>query len=79
MNSLLRGAEDGLVNAVNPFSELRDVWDRYATVISMLHSVNIDDFSPTNVLLLTVKGIVNSCTVVNRKGFVNDFNNEVCR
>ena len=39
MNSLLRGAEDGLVNAVNPFSELRDVWDRYATVISMFISI----------------------------------------
>ena len=30
LNSLLRVAEDGLVNTVNPFSKLRDVWDRYA-------------------------------------------------
>ena len=27
--SLLRGEEEGLVDAVNPFSELREVWDRY--------------------------------------------------
>ena len=27
LNSLLRGAEDGLEDAVNPFSGLRDVWD----------------------------------------------------
>ena len=33
LNRLIREAEDGLVNAVNPFSKLRDVWDRYATVI----------------------------------------------
>ena len=39
MNSLLRGAEDGLVDAVNPFSKLQDVWDRYATVISMFISI----------------------------------------
>ena len=35
MNHLLREGKDGLVNAVNPFSKLRDVWDRYATVISV--------------------------------------------
>ena len=39
MNSLLRGTKDGLVNAVNLFSELRNVWDRYATVISMFISI----------------------------------------
>ena len=39
LNSLLRGAEDGLVDAVNPFSKLRDVWDRYAAVISMFISI----------------------------------------
>ena len=37
--SLLRGEEGGLVDAVNPFSELREVWDRYATVISMFISI----------------------------------------
>ena len=35
MNHLLSEAEDGLVNAANPFSKIRDVWDRYATVILM--------------------------------------------
>ena len=39
LNSLLRGAEDGLVNAVKPFSKLRDVWDKYAAVISMFISI----------------------------------------
>ena len=39
LNSLLRGAEDGLVDAVNPFSNLRDVWDKYAAVISMFISI----------------------------------------
>ena len=39
LNSLLRGAEDGLVIAVNPFSKLRNVWDRYAAVISMFISI----------------------------------------
>ena len=35
----IRGAEDGLEGAVNPFSGLRDVWDRDATVISRFISV----------------------------------------
>ena len=39
LNHLLREAEDGLVNAVNPFSKLRDVWDKYAAVISMFLSI----------------------------------------
>ena len=39
LNSLLRGAEVGLVDAVNPFSNLRDVWDRYAPVVSMFISI----------------------------------------
>ena len=39
LNRLLGEAEDGLINAVNPFSKLRDVWDRYATVISMFLSI----------------------------------------
>ena len=39
LNSLLRGAEDGLEDAVNPFSKLRDVWDKYAAVISMFISI----------------------------------------
>ena len=39
MSRLLGEAEDGLKNAVNPFSKLRDVWDRYATVISMFLSI----------------------------------------
>ena len=34
LNSLLRGAEDKLEDAVNPFSKLWDVWDKYAAVIS---------------------------------------------
>ena len=38
-NHLLREAEDRLVNAVNPFSKLRDVWDRNSTVISILLSI----------------------------------------
>ena len=32
-------AEDGLVDAVNPFSNLCGVWDRYAAVISMFISI----------------------------------------
>ena len=28
-----------MVNAVNPFSKLRDVWDKYATVILMFLSI----------------------------------------
>ena len=39
MSQLLGKAEDGLENAVNPFSKLRDVWDRYATAISMFLSI----------------------------------------
>ena len=39
MNRLLGEAEDGLLNAVNPFSKLRNVWDRYATVILMFFFV----------------------------------------
>ena len=39
LNSLLRGAEEGLVDAVNPFSEIQDVWERYATFISMFISI----------------------------------------
>ena len=38
LNSLIRGAEDGLVNVVNPLSKLQDVWDNYAAVISMFIS-----------------------------------------
>ena len=39
MNNLLKKAEDKLVDAVNPFSKLRHVWDRYAAVISMFLSI----------------------------------------
>ena len=39
MNNLLREVEDGLVDAVNPFSKLRDVWDRYTVMISMFLSI----------------------------------------
>ena len=39
MNQVLGEAEDGLINAVNSFSKLRNVWDRYATVISMFLSI----------------------------------------
>ena len=39
LNSLIRGAEDGLVNAVNLFSKLGDVWDKYAVLISMFISI----------------------------------------
>ena len=28
-----------MINAVNPFSKMRDVWDRYATVISIFLSI----------------------------------------
>ena len=36
---MLGEAKDGLENAVNPLSKLRDVWDRYATAISMFLSI----------------------------------------
>ena len=39
LSRLLGEAEDGIENAVNPFSKLRDVWDRYATAISMFLSI----------------------------------------
>ena len=39
LNNLLRESEDGLVDAVIPFSKLRDVWDRYTVVISMFLSI----------------------------------------
>ena len=39
LNHVLREAEDGLVNAVNLFSKLRDVWDKYAAVISVFLSI----------------------------------------
>ena len=39
LNSLLRGAKDGLVDAVNSFSKLHGVWDKYAAVISMFISI----------------------------------------
>ena len=39
LNHILREAGDGLVNAVSPFSKLRDVWDKYAGVISMFLSI----------------------------------------
>ena len=39
LNHLLREAEDRLVNAVNPFYKLRDVWNKYAVVISMYFPV----------------------------------------
>ena len=39
LNNLLKEAEDGLVDPVNPFSKLRGVWDRYAAVISMFLSI----------------------------------------
>ena len=35
LNNLLREAEDGLVDTVNLFSELRSVWEKYAAAISM--------------------------------------------
>ena len=35
----MRGAEDGLVDAVNSFSKLCGVWDKYAAVISMFISI----------------------------------------
>ena len=40
VNTRLRGAEDVLVNAVNPFLKLRDDWDKYASVISMFISIH---------------------------------------
>ena len=39
LSRLLGEAEDGIENAVNPFSKLRDVWDRYATANSMFLSI----------------------------------------
>ena len=42
LNHLLREAENGLVNLVNPFFKLRDVWDKYALVISMFNNHGYD-------------------------------------
>ena len=39
LNNLLREAEDGLVDAVNPFLKLRDVWNRNAAMISLFLSI----------------------------------------
>ena len=33
LNNLLREAEDGLVDAVNPFVELRGAWEKYTVAI----------------------------------------------
>ena len=39
MNSLLRGAEKELVDAVNPFSELESAWEKYTEAVSMFEYV----------------------------------------
>ena len=39
LNNLLREAKDGLVDAVNPFVELRGAWEKYTVAISMFLSM----------------------------------------
>ena len=39
LNHLLREAEDGWVDAINPFEELRDAWEKYTMAISLLLSI----------------------------------------
>ena len=40
LNNLLREAEDGLVDAVNPFAELQSTWVKYTAAVSMFLSVH---------------------------------------
>ena len=39
LNNLLREAENGLVDAVNSFAELKSAWAKYTAVVSMFMSV----------------------------------------
>ena len=39
LNNLLREAEHGLVDAVNPFAELESAWAKYTAAVSMFLSV----------------------------------------
>ena len=39
LNNLLREAEDGLVDAVNPFAELRGAWEKYTVAISLIYNM----------------------------------------
>ena len=39
LNNLLREAEDGLVDAVNPCAELNSAWEKYTAAVSMFLSV----------------------------------------
>ena len=42
LNNLLREAEDGLVEAVNPFIELKSAWAKYTAVVSLFLSVQYE-------------------------------------
>ena len=39
LNNLLREAENGLVEAVNPFTELKRAWAKYTTRVSFFFSM----------------------------------------
>ena len=39
LTNLLREAENGLVDAVNPFAELKSAWAKYTAAVSMFLSV----------------------------------------
>ena len=71
LSSLLRGAEDELEDAVNPFSGLRDVWDRYATGISMFILVQYDVIIVMLCAVLLKYGIMEFCRVLLSSVFVD--------
>ena len=39
LNNLLREVENGLVDAVNPFAELKSAWAKYTATVSMFLSL----------------------------------------
>ena len=52
LNNLLREAENGLVDLVNPFPELKSAWAKYTPVVSMFLSVQ---YVIIMIMLITVK------------------------
>ena len=71
LNSLLRGVKEGVENAVNPFSGLRDVWDRYATVISMFISIQYAVIMVMLCIVFLKYGMMEFCRVLLSSVFVD--------
>ena len=71
LNTLLRGAEDGLVNAVNLFLKLFDDWDKYAAVISMFISIQYAVIIRRLWAVFLKYGILEFYRILLYAGFVN--------